>query len=106
MTCLLRARGSALEMARLFAAQADASLIWPESIWPGEPVPVVVQTDDGRRLTTMNWDLPSEAFACAIPPRQRGTIYPRDFWRDGSRLVDVASLSRCLTGKPRAGLCK
>lgn len=97
MTSLLRSRGSTAEMAELFAAVADPGLVWPQAIWTGEQVPVVAADEIGqRRLTTMRWGLLAEAFARPIPAKQRGVIYSRDFWRTGSRLDDVSSLTRCL----------
>ncbi len=96
MTCLLRTRGSVSEMVRLFAAEPDPGLVWPESIWPGDRVPVVIEEDGMRRLTTMAWGLPVETFVKPVPASQRGIIYPRDLWRDGSRLRDGRSLPRCL----------
>lgn len=96
MTCLLRSRGSSSEMARLFAADSEAGISWRDVVWPGEQVPVVIQEGERRRLITMRWGLPQDAFLNPVRPSQRGIIYSRDFWRTGSRLDDVASLSRCL----------
>ncbi|MBX3563588.1 MAG: hypothetical protein KF730_03320 [Sphingomonas sp.] len=84
-------------MARLFNAEPDPKLDWPESIWTGEQVPVVVADEDGaRRLTTMAWGLPATAFFDPVPSKQRGVIYSRDFWRSATRLGDLALMSRCL----------
>lgn len=84
-------------MARLFAAEPDLGLDWPESIWTADHVPVVITSeDDGRRLTTMRWGLCAESYAVAVPPKRRGLVYPRDFWRTGSRLMDPTAVSRCV----------
>lgn len=96
MTCLLRTRGSASEIARLFGAEPDPRLEWREAIWTGEAVPVVVIEEGVRRLRTMTWGLPAEAFAKPAPSRQRGTIYSRDFTTSGTCLHNPASLDRCL----------
>jgi putative SOS response-associated peptidase YedK len=96
MTALLRTRGSTSEMARLFGAEADPQLDWRESIWPGEQVPVVLQTNDRRRVTTLAWGLPQSAFHRALPAPQRTSLFTRDLVPDASRLRHVAGLERCL----------
>lgn len=97
MTCLLRTRGSASEMAGLFDAEPNPRLEWREPIWTGDAVPVVVMGEDGtRRIRTMTWGLPALAFAKAVPAKQRGSIYPRDLTRTGSRVQDPVGLERCL----------
>lgn len=97
MTCLLRTRGSASEMASLFDAEPASRLEWREPIWTGDAVPVVVIDEDGTcRIRTMTWGLPALAFAKAVPAKQRGAIYPRDLTRTGSRLQDPIGLERCL----------
>lgn len=84
-------------MARSFAAEPDLGLDWPESMWTGEQVPVVIASEDGgRRLTTMPWGLSAASYAVAVPRKRRGLVYPRDFWRTGSRLVEPAAVSRCV----------
>jgi putative SOS response-associated peptidase YedK len=96
MTCLIRCRGSASEIARLFDADPDSGLDWRESIWTGEPVPVVVRENGARRLRMMTWGLSAPAFAKPVHPRQRGTFYARDLQPGRGRLRDPAALGRCL----------
>lgn len=96
MTALLRTRGSAPEMARLFGAASNPGLDWRESIWIGDRVPVVWIEGGGRRLATCNWALLETAFALPVPAKQRGTLYPRDLVPAASRLCNPAGLRRCL----------
>lgn len=96
MTALLRCRGSTAEMARLFEAVADTGLGWRETIWTGDPVPVVLEDGEDRRLTTSEWGLPDEAWSGAVAAKQRDTLYSRDLAPAASRLRDPAGLRRCL----------
>jgi putative SOS response-associated peptidase YedK len=96
MTALLRCRGSTAEMARLFDAVADDGLDWRETIWTGDPVPIVIVDGKDRRLTTSRWGLPEEAYAKAVAAKQHGLLYSRDLVPDASRLHDPAHLRRCL----------
>jgi len=95
MTALLRCRGSSAEMAQSFGAVADPGLDWRETIWPGEPVPIVVTNGDSRRLTTSQWGLPGDAFSKPVAAKQRGALYSRDIGPPASRLRDPAGLRRC-----------
>lgn len=96
MTALLRTRGSTSEMARWFGASADRDLDWRPSSWIGDPVPVVFADEGRRRLTTGIWGLSADSFAEPIAPKLRGTLYPRDLCRTGSRLREPGGVRRCL----------
>jgi len=96
MTCLLRTRGSASEMARLFDAEPDPGLAWRETSWTGDPVPVVAVENSQRRLRTMIWGLEAAAYAKSVEARQRGVLYARDLAVAATRLHDLAGLRRCL----------
>lgn len=82
-------------MAQLFAAIPEAGLQWLETIWQGEPVPVIVG-EEHRRLQTRRWGLRADDFVPMLHPKRRGLIYPRDLWPRGTRLADLPALERCL----------
>lgn len=96
MVALIRTRAAVSEMKRLFGATAEGPLAWPESIWPGDLVPVVTGGVDGRQLSVMHWGLPQAQFRQPRPPAQRGVIYTRDLVANASRLAAPAMLARCL----------
>jgi putative SOS response-associated peptidase YedK len=84
-------------MARLFEAVADSDLAWSPSIWQRDPIPVIVADDEGRRrLRTMCWGLDAAAFETSVPPRQRGSLYPRDLSPSATRLRDLPGCDRCV----------
>jgi len=96
MVALIRARGAASEMARLFDADPLPGLDWPDSIWPGDQVPVILQAGDRCRLTTMSWGLPQTQLKAPLPPAQRAGFYSRDLVADASRLRNPGALDHCL----------
>ena len=74
MTHLLRCRGSASEIAALFAARPDPALAWRPEIWQGEPVLAVLLEQGGARLRTMRWGLGSSG---ARRGKVQGTVFTR-----------------------------
>ena len=96
MTKLIRCRGSLAEIASTFDAQPTSVLHWHGDIWPGERVLVVTGSEDGRRLDSFAWGLPSSCFVASDRHEHRETFFARDLAPRSGSLVAPDCLTRCL----------